>query len=902
MVNGMSDGATSLSSSFPGPTSKSNVAAELLASFNSQSHGLDVAACSVIEHISSRSSSTVFLYDLAEISGFGTLTEKWAATDPKAAKFVPLQTRTGAGLTLVGRLSEGTSKDVDNGMALTAFTTPDGLAQMSPALNLLPKPTVSGRLVIQVASVTTLAPDLVLSPTLSPVFNALFHLPASFVVLLSSTPQEAADLAALAYRLPQNHVVHIFDHYSSAREPTHLMLPSQTFSPNLSVHDAFSDFEYGFFDYAGDNEAHTAVILLNGPLANAAKTIASQITGLAVLVVRVLRPWDEEAFRMALPTTVRTVHVMDDVPSETAQGGLFVDVFSSLFDPTSSSSPTIQTHRNTPQRTQQYLCFPSRFISFILSLIPPTLQTFPVVPTLDIGPTSKKLLFFSAISSMSSLPLLVTRTFRSHRSIKTRHLREHDAFSKVGGVTADRVLLSAKSDIDHHMPIHLLLPLYPSVPEETRGEADFVGILDPTLLKSHSILQYACRGAPVLISTNWTPDEFLANISPNTLSCIRERDLRIYLFDHKGLASELPTTVNNLGWNTVENVLGYLAFMRLYIGKGGVDGMKNLERIARSSLGNTIEGIDLGFICTKAWDALESVTIPVAELNDDTPNGPELPLNVFEFNTVAHEGSTFGPEALTPIVNVWHDVAKHLIFREAFTPSSPEEQEVHPQIQALRPDLSERTFLVTTTVNRRLTPKEYDRNVFHLEFDTKGTGLKYAIGEALGVHGWNDTSDVLEFCKWYGADPDRFITIPAPGRGIGKEMLVHTRTVFQALQQQIDIFGRPPKSFYAALSTYAQLRTDQMALHFISSAEGSATFKKLAEKDTVTFADILKMYRSARPSIAQLCELVGDISPRHYSIASAQAAVGDRVDLLVVTVDWVTPSGERGLTYGHGPT
>jgi len=59
----------------------------------------------------------------------------------------------------------------------------------------------------------------------------------------------------------------------------------------------------------------------------------------------------------------------------------------------------------------------------------------------------------------------------------------------------------------------------------------------------------------------------------------------------------------------------------------------------------------------------------------------------------------------------------------------------------------------------------------------------------------------------------------------------------------------------------------------------------------VAFADILAKYSSARPPIEKLCELVGDIKPRHYSIASSQSVVGDRVDLLVVTVDWVTPGG-----------
>jgi sulfite reductase alpha subunit-like flavoprotein len=45
--------------------------------------------------------------------------------------------------------------------------------------------------------------------------------------------------------------------------------------------------------------------------------------------------------------------------------------------------------------------------------------------------------------------------------------------------------------------------------------------------------------------------------------------------------------------------------------------------------------------------------------------------------------------------------------------------------------------------------------------------------------------------------------------------------------------------------------------------------------------------------------LVGDTKPRHYSIASAQSAVGDRVDLLVVTVEWTTPNGRTPMRYLH---
>jgi sulfite reductase (NADPH) flavoprotein alpha-component len=52
----------------------------------------------------------------------------------------------------------------------------------------------------------------------------------------------------------------------------------------------------------------------------------------------------------------------------------------------------------------------------------------------------------------------------------------------------------------------------------------------------------------------------------------------------------------------------------------------------------------------------------------------------------------------------------------------------------------------------------------------------------------------------------------------------------------------------------------------------------------VTFADVLKESKSAQPPLSKLVDMVGEIKERHYSITSANTVVGDRVDLLVVTV------------------
>ena len=170
--------------------------------------------------------------------------------------------------------------------------------------------------------------------------------------------------------------------------------------------------------------------------------------------------------------------------------------------------------------------------------------------------------------------------------------------------------------------------------------------------------------------------------------------------------------------------------------------------------------------------------------------------------------------------------------------------------------------------------------MFHLEFSTAGTGLKYEVGEALGIHGWNDADEVAQFIRDSGYNPDEIVSIAS----LSDPSRYESRTVFQVLQQRLDIFGKPGKHFYEVLSKLATDPDEAKWLRFISSAEGQSTFKKLSEVETVTYADVLQMFPSARLPLDVLLAEVEAIKPRHYSIASAQSFVGDSVHLLIVTV------------------
>ncbi|TFY80815.1 hypothetical protein EWM64_g3197 [Hericium alpestre] len=836
-----------------------------------------LAASEVIELVSSRSASTstVFIYDLAEQVGFGSLAKSWAQTDAASAPVISLQTRAGAGLSLVGRLSQGTSKDAANGSVLTAYTTPTGLAEMIPSLTYLPEPTPSSRLILQIPTVTPVGEKFALSPTLSPLNPVLSILPDSFTVILSATPQESVDLAVAAYRLP-SHVIHLFDHHSSARELGRLNIPEFPSKHEVgeSVEQVLQDAGYSHFDYTGDKEASTVLVALNGSLALAAQAIANRTTGLGVLTVRVLRPWNEEAFKAVLPSSAVHIHVLDDVAVGSSQGLLYVSVFSTLLDPL-SPGPKVHAQALSPSRTQGFFKTPSSFIQFLSSLLPTPLDS-----SVSLEPATKiKLLFFSSPGSpLSSVPEVVETTFLSGSSMTSRFLTEHDVFSRPGGITADRLLLLPKDAPPEFVPLPLTVP----ISDNSKGVSTFLAVLDQTLLKFHSLLIHAQPGSLVLVASNWTGPELVSNLHSDVIKLVKERNLRLCMIDATGIATQLAGAEGRLH-SSLQRIAVHLAFLRLYLGTAASEAA--VLKIVKDTYPEALRSLDLVKINARVWAGL--VEVDVSGVPEKSSDEHEAALKNFEFNAISvsmENGETIVNGAR---LASWHDAAKHLIFPAPFdVPREPApEGDEFPQIPSLRPELPERTFLVTCSVNRRLTPQEYGRNIFHLEFDTSGTGLKYSIGEALGVHGWNDETEVLDFCSFYGVDPNRLIMIPVPG----SDKKVYTRTVFQALQQQIDLFGKPPKSFYSDLSEYATLSSDKHALQFIGSPEGSSTFKKLSEKDTVTFADVLRRYTSARPGIEVLCELIADIKPRHYSIASAQSVVGDRVDLLVVTL----------LTLGH---
>lgn len=250
----------------------------------------------------------------------------------------------------------------------------------------------------------------------------------------------------------------------------------------------------------------------------------------------------------------------------------------------------------------------------------------------------------------------------------------------------------------------------------------------------------------------------------------------------------------------------------------------------------------------------------------------EVTLPIFPTESAFEPNPRNVPEPEQPEQTSYVEVAKKFAFSEAYQVENN-----------LRPDLPVRNFIAKVQENRRVTPNDYSRNIFHIEFDITGTGLTYDIGESLGVHGRNDPEEVYRFIKFYGLDADELVQVPNKDNSD----IVEVRTVFQAFTENLDLLGKPPKRFYETLAPFATDEKEKKQLELLGSAEGAAELKKYQDEEFYSFSDILELFPSAKPSLAELLVLIPTLKRREYSIASSQKMHPNAVHLLIVVVDWV---------------
>lgn len=620
---------------------------------------------------------------------------------------------------------------------------------------------------------------------------------------------------------------------------------------------------YSMYEYEGHQEPEAVLVVFGSIESSLATQVAAALakTGekVGVIAVRVYYPFSEVHFLEALPKSVKRIAVLGQVADQstvedaTAQSALYIDVVAvtTMSDTWNIALPILDV-----KYPREMVWSPKQF-AWIFNQIKHQQSVSIEIP---------KEALTSEASTTDSLDLLTGK----EKGAKQYIFWDIDDAPTVPAAAVVARLLS--EDLERTISFSATydnVPLAGIFQAEIKSSKKVVGasfhiesadiavVNDIALLSKFDLIARTKQGGSLILKSTIKDEDLEKKFPAPFKRAVVQKNVNIIILDPSG--EEVSAAV--------EDALVQLAFLRT------ADASVSLEKLSIYNLDS--EAVHLA--AAKLDGALRKIETPKewAEAVDENEvtNLPTIPqANSFTTNEEKH--------IVEPsyILKSSQSAAQALSFREAYGIQS-----------ALRPDLGMRNYIVKVKENKRLTPDYYDRNIFHIEFDLTGTDMEYGIGEALGIHAQNNPEDVADFIKFYGLNMDDVVEVPSRD----DPEILEIRTVFQALSQNVDIFGRPPKRFYEALAEFAENVTEKKALLNLSSAEGAAEFKRRAEEDTCTFADILLEYPSAHPDFYDLVKIVSPMKRREYSIASSQKAHPNAVHLLIVVVNWVDPKGRE---------
>lgn len=621
---------------------------------------------------------------------------------------------------------------------------------------------------------------------------------------------------------------------------------------------------YSMYEYEGHQNPDSVLVVFGSVESSLATQVAAALakTGekVGVIAVRVYRPFSESYFLEALPKSVKRISVLGQVADQnaasdaTVQSALYTDVVAATtMSDVWSLAPSIfdiKYPRETVWSPKQFAwifdqmarqhCVSIEIPEEALTSEASTIDSFDLL-TEEEG--AQQYIFWD-IDDAPTVPTaaVIARLLSENIERTISFSATYDNVPLAGIFQAE--IKSSKKAVE--APFHV-------------ENADVAVVNDIALLSKFDLIARTKQGGSLILKSTIKDEDFEKKFPAPFKRAVAQKGINLVILD--------PSVIGEEASAAVGNALVQLAFLRIANVSASLEKLSifNLDAEAVHLAAEKLDGALRKIETPKEWS--EAVD------ENEVTNLPALPqVNSFTINEEKHVVEP------TYILRSNQSAAQALSFREAYGIQS-----------ALRPDLGMRNYIVKVKENKRLTPDYYDRNIFHIEFDLTGTGMEYDIGEALGIHAQNDPKEVTEFIGFYGLNMDDIVEVPSRD----DPEVLEIRTVFQALSQNVDLFGRPPKRFYEGLAEFAENVVEKNALLNLSSAEGAAEFKRRAEEDTCTFADILREYPSAHPDFYDLVKIVSPMKRREYSIASSQKTHPDAVHLLIVVVNWVDPKGRE---------
>ncbi|KAJ3330382.1 hypothetical protein HDU76_005796 [Blyttiomyces sp. JEL0837] len=854
-------------------------------------------------HVAYRLSDLSFVYPLAAESKVADKISAWSAegvptASGKTHSVQLMSTRQGAGSIVHGAASTGSTVSVLAASQSLPFMIPT-MYQM--AATKLP-------VVMHVSSSAVNHANLTVSQSIS---DVLATTSTGFSLLSSGSVKESHDLAIVAHvaaQVARTPFLHFFDGARIATEKAKVPVMSTNDLAHV-VHDAVHHASsvkhipvpdlvenvmghlstrlghaYSLFEYVGDSSAESVIVTLGANATVAESAVHKLVVGghrVGLLKIRLLRPWSARHFLAALPRTVKRIAVIDpstEKPAGNNSSPLFLDVTSAFYNSAwTAAVPSIHfgQFKNGLEHVQAKVV--EEFLVKFGGHAGGARVPFHFVLEASAADFVKQ-------SGDSNVVESVFWDLQSDHTAGASERIVHALNGRFDFVQASTSHAAVQID-----PVSVTQVRYGKSGHYTSQEiknADFVAVHNVSILSSYNVAATVKHGGTILL--NYPGSHAVVDLEKELPADFRKevqrRALKLVVLDAHKIASNY--TLFRGDRNEYVRLVLEAAFYKLAKGLNFKERVEALEaHIADGVTDNTIYRTKMGALATAlrqlaevkapaSWAAAADKEGVAAVGSLPTSLSVTLPLKKLHLREEDDDEEVVGRAVKR------HHSAWPIMFKEAYGVKSQ-----------LRPDTEEKTYTIRVSENRRLTPESYERNVFHVEFDMQGSGLKYDIGEALGVFGHNDAAEVKSFIDFYGLNPAQVVQYDRKTESGTVES--EFRTVEQLLTQVVDLFGKPGKKFYQFLVEHAADMSEREKIGWLGSAEGAADLEKLIEEETPTFADVLRSFPSARPSLDALLAAIPAIKPRHYSISSSMNVHPTSVHLLVVVVDWETKSGKK---------
>ncbi|XP_072344212.1 NADPH-dependent diflavin oxidoreductase 1 isoform X1 [Scyliorhinus torazame] len=193
--------------------------------------------------------------------------------------------------------------------------------------------------------------------------------------------------------------------------------------------------------------------------------------------------------------------------------------------------------------------------------------------------------------------------------------------------------------------------------------------------------------------------------------------------------------------------------------------------------------------------------------------------------------------------------------------------------------------------NERVTDETHFQDVRLITFDISGSGIEYSAGDVAMIEPRNSPESVDQFCQLLRLDPHKtFLLKPNDAATPLPARVPQPCTVQYLLERYLDINCVPRRSFFDLLSYFSLDEMEKEKLKEFSSAEGQEELYSYCNRLRRTTLEILYDFPQTTSAIPPdyLFDLIPEIRPRAFSIASSQLAYPSQIQILMAVVQYRT--------------